>query len=281
MKSAAELAAEQAALWNGPGGEMWLEAYERRIDRDLRPFGRAAFEAAAARPGEQVLDIGCGTGVTTAELARAVAPTGSVLGVDISERLVAAARRQAITNARFEVGDAGIHPFEPASFDLLFSRFGVMFFGDAVAAFGNLHRALKATGRIVFVCWRTPRENPWGLIPVQAAAPHLPPIPRPGPGEPGQYSFGDRAYVEGILRSSGFGTPNFRPLDHSIRLGKDVAEALDNLGKFGPLARAFMEAPPDQIERAKAAVASALTPHQSAEGIILPGACWLVSAAAR
>jgi SAM-dependent methyltransferase len=279
VRTPAELAAEQASLWNGPGGEMWLAAYDRRIDRDLRPYGQAALDEAAARPGERVLDIGCGTGGTTADLARAVAPDGTVLGVDISETLVAAARRQAIANARFEIGDAATHPFEPKSFDLLFSRFGVMFFGDAVAAFRHLHGALKATGRIVFICWRSPQENPWGLVPFMAAARHLPPMQRPGPEEPGQYAFGDRARVERILKASGFGAPRIRPVDHPIRLGKDIRETLDNLGKFGLLARAFASSTPDQVRKALEAVAAALEPHARAEGVILPGAAWLVSAA--
>ncbi len=277
MKSATELAAEQAAFWNGPGGKMWLASYER-IERTVTPFGEPALAAAAAQPGERVLDIGCGTGGTTAMLARAVAPQGQVLAVDISETLVTAARAQNIANATFAVGDAATQPFEAASFDLVFSRFGVMFFGDPVAAFKNLRRALKPTGRLVFVCWRTPQENPWGLVPMRAAAPHLPPFERPGPEDPGQYSFGDRARVERILKEAGFGAPSLRPLDLPIRLGKDMAETLDSIGRFGPLARLFAEAVPAQIEKAKAAVAAALKPYETGDGVALPGACWLVSA---
>ena len=278
MKSAAELAAEQAAFWNGPGGKMWLASYER-IERTVTPFGEPALAAAAARPGERVLDIGCGTGATTAALARAVAPQGQVLGADIAETLVSAARAQMIANATFVVGDAATQPFEAASFDLVFSRFGVMFFGDPVAAFKNLRRALKPNGRLVFVCWRTPQENPWGLVPMRAAMPHLPPFERPGPEDPGQYSFGDRVRVERILKDAGFGTPSFNPLDLPIRLGKDMAEVLDSIARFGPLARLIAEATPAQVDRAKQAVAAALKPYESADGIALAGACWLVSAA--
>lgn len=278
MKSAAELAAEQAAFWNGPGGKMWLASYER-IERTVTPFGEPALAAAAARPGERVLDIGCGTGATTAALARAVAPQGQVLGADIAETLVSAARAQKIANATFVVGDAATQPFEAASFDLVFSRFGVMFFGDPVAAFKNLRRALKPNGRLVFVCWRTPQENPWGLVPMRAAMPHLPPFERPGPEDPGQYSFGDRVRVERILKDAGFGTPSFNPLDLPIRLGKDMAEVLDSIARFGPLARLIAEATPAQVDRAKQAVAAALKPYESADGIALAGACWLVSAA--
>ena len=121
------------------------------------------------------------------------------MGVDISEPLIGAARAQGLANATFEIGDAASWPFEDGSFDLVFSRFGVMFFGDPVAAFGNIRRALKPGGRMVFICWRTPPENPWAAVPMRAAQPHLPPIERPGPEDPGQYSFGDRARVERIL----------------------------------------------------------------------------------
>ena len=279
MKSTAELAAEQAAYWNGPGGRGWLASY-RRIERGIAAFSAELVDAAAARPGEHVVDVGCGTGATTAELAHAVGPKGHVLGIDISETLIGAARAQRVDNATFVLGDAATHPFKAASCDLVFSRFGVMFFGDPVAAFRNFHRALKPTGRLVFVCWRTPQENPWGLVPLSAARPFLPPLPRPGPEDPGQFSFGDRARVERILKESGFVSPAIRPIDRPVFLGTDMAEILDNAGRFGPLARAFADAEPAAIEKAKAAIAAALEPHLGPEGVMLPGACWLVSAAA-
>ena len=217
-KSTAELAAEQAAYWNGPGGKGWLASY-RRIERGIAAFSAELLAAAAAQPGEHVVDVGCGTGATTAELARAVGATGHVLGIDISETLIEAARSQRVDNATFVLGDAGTHPFKAASYDLVFSRFGVMFFGDPVAAFSNFRQALKPTGRLVFVCWRTPQENPWGHVPLRAAQPFLPPLPRPGPDDPGQYSFGDRARVERILKESGFGPPDIRPIDRPVSLG--------------------------------------------------------------
>jgi SAM-dependent methyltransferase len=257
---------------------MWLASYDR-IQRSIAGFGEAALAAAAAKPGERVLDVGCGTGSTTAELAREVTPGGHVLGVDISEPLVGAAKAHNLANATFAAGDAATYPFEAASFDLIFSRFGVMFFGDPAAAFKNLRRALRPLGRMVFVCWRTPLENPWGLVPMRAAAPHLPPIERPGPEDPGQYAFGDRARVERILKEAGFGVPTFRTLDQQIPMGKDIPEVLDNLGKFGPLARLFPEATPEQVAKAKAGIAEALKPHVGPDGVRLAGACWLVSVA--
>ena len=276
MKSKAELAAEQASFWNGPGGQGWLAAYGR-IERSLVDINRDVLALAAVQPGERVLDVGCGTGDTTAALAKTA---GSVLGVDISEPLVAAAKAKDIANAAFVVADAATQAFEPGSFDLVFSRFGVMFFADPVAAFANLRRALKPSGRLAFVCWRTPQENPWGLVPLQAARPFLPPMPRPGPEDPGQYSFGDRARVERILKEAGFVASRLEPLDRPIWMGIDVAEVVANADRFGPMARAFAETPPEQAAKARAAIAEAVAPHAGPDGVRMPGACWLVSARA-
>jgi SAM-dependent methyltransferase len=279
VKTPAELAAEQAAYWNGPGGKGWLASMER-IEQGIGDFGKAALTAANARAGEKVIDIGCGLGGTTRALAEAVGSRGHVLGVDISEQLVASARAHRVPNATFVVSNAATHPFEPASYDLVFSRFGVMFFGEPVAAFRNFQQALKPTGRLVFICWRTTEENPWGLVPVRAAAPFLPPLPRPGPEDPGQYAFGDRARVERILKEAGFTALQFKPLDQQVFMGRTVADILENAGRFGPLARAFADATPEQIEKAKSAIAEALKPHETPEGVRLPGACWLVTAKA-
>jgi hypothetical protein len=114
---------------------------------------------------------------------------------------------------------------------------------------------------------------------MRAATPHLPPMERPGPEDPGQYSFGDRARVERILKAAGFGTPSFQPIDHPVRLGMDVADAVDGLTSRGPLARQIAQATPQQVEAAKQAIAAALLPHATADGVALPGACWLVRAA--
>src|SRR5262249_9368473 len=153
------------------------------------------------------------------------------------EALIGAARSRRVDNATFVLGDAATHPFRQQAYDLVSSRFGVMFFGDPVLAFRNFHQALKPGGRLVFVCWRTPQENPWGLVPVRAAAPFLPPIPRPGPEEPGQYAFGDRGRVERILTESGFGGAAIQPVDRPVWMGADAAQITEGMTRFGPLAR--------------------------------------------
>jgi len=277
VKTPQQLAAEQAEYWKGAGGKMWLGAYDR-IQRGIAGFSDVALAAARAQPGEHVLDVGCGTGGTTGELAKAVGERGHVLGVDISEPLVGAARAQKLANATFEVGDATTYPFGANVFDLVFSRFGVMFFADPVAAFRNIRRAMKPAGRLVFLCWRTPAENPWAAVPMRAAQPFLPPMERPGPEDPGQYSFGDRHRVERILTEAGFANLSIEPIDQMLNQGRDVPDVLERIGDFGPLARAFKDVPPEQVAKAKAAIGEALKPHATPDGVKLAGACWLVRA---
>lgn len=275
MKSTAELAAEQATFWNDAGARMWLGAWQR-IERTVTPFGDSALAVAAARPGEKVLDVGCGTGVTTAQLARAVAPDGEVLGVDISQPFIEVANEQKIAHARFLVADAATLELPAGSLDLVFSRFGVMFFGDSVAAFRTFHRLLKPGGRLVFVCWRTAPENHWMSLPVRVATPHLAPFTRPGPDEPGPMSFGNPERVQRILKEAGFAPPTLRAVDRPNWLGKDVAEAVDSLPKFGALARPFAESTPEQAAKAREALAEALAPFAGVDGVLLHGACWVV-----
>jgi len=276
-KSTAELAAEQAAHWNGPGGQGWLKA-QARLDHSLVEIGRRVLALADAQPGETVIDVGCGPGGTTAALAQSVGFEGHVLGVDISQPLIDAALTRRLSNATFTVADAGTYPFDAASADLVFSRFGLMFFADPVAAFTNLRRALKPSGRLAFVCWRRPQDNPWSLAPVKAAAPFLPPLPRPGPEDPGQFAFADPARVERILKGAGFTGLAIEPLDVQMWMGGDVADVVASAGRFGPLARAFADADPAAVAKAKAAIAELLTPHATRDGVSLPGGCWLVSA---
>ena len=276
-KSTAELAAEQAAHWNGPGGQGWLRA-QARLDHSLVEIGRRVLALADAQPGEKAIDVGCGPGGTTAALAQSVGSEGHVLGVDISQPLIDAALTRRLSNATFVVADAGTYPFDAAAADLVFSRFGVMFFADPVAAFTNLRRALKPSGRLAFVCWRRPQDNPWSLAPVKAAAPFLPPLPRPGPEDPGQFAFADPARVERILKGAGLTGLAIEPLDVQMWMGGDVADVVASAGRFGPLARAFADADPAAVAKAKAAIVEVLTPHATKDGVSLPGGYWLVSA---
>jgi ubiquinone/menaquinone biosynthesis C-methylase UbiE len=154
----------------------WAEVRES-LELQLAPLGRRGLAALAPHPGESVLDIGCGGGETALGLARAVAPDGTIVGIDQSAAVLAFARRaaQGCERVRFIQADAQVFPFEPASFDAAFSRFGVMFFTDPAAAFINIRRSLRANGRLAFVCWRALEENPLDILPLRVASAHLPP----------------------------------------------------------------------------------------------------------
>src|SRR5215510_4480861 len=183
----------------------WAEVREP-LERQLAPLGRRALVALAPRPGESVLDIGCGGGETALDLARSVAPDGRVVGIDLSAAVLAFARRAATgcERVRFVQADAQVFPFEPASFDAAFSRFGVMFFTDPTAAFINIRRALRRNARLAFVCWRALEENLLDVVPLRAASAHLPPQPAHDPDAPGPFAFANPERVHCILERAGF-----------------------------------------------------------------------------
>jgi SAM-dependent methyltransferase len=269
--------AQQATYWNEQAGPTWAELQEP-LDRQLESLGRRVMADLALKPGQAVLDVGCGAGATSLALAEAVSPGGSVLGADLSRPLLDLAQHRAAgLPVSFIQADAQTHVFEAGGFDAIFSRFGVMFFADPVAAFTNLRRALKSSGRLGFVCWRTPAENPIMTLPMAAALPLIstPPAP-PEPGAPGPFAFADPERVRGILTDAGFGDIAIAPHDEKIGAG-DLNTVLSLALKVGPLG-ALLRENPDQRGAVIAAVRAALAPHEGAEGVKLDSATWIVTA---
>jgi len=170
--------ADQIAYWNGAGGERWARRQQVQ-DVLLAPIADILIDRAKPKVGERVIDVGCGSGSTTMAFARKVGPSGHVLGVDVSGPMLEQARAGAPTNASVEFvqADATVYPFQPAGADLVASRFGVMFFADPAKSFANMHGALRPSGRLAFICWREPRENPWMMAPLQAVYTHAPKLP--------------------------------------------------------------------------------------------------------
>ncbi len=268
---------DQIAYWNDAAGKTWAE-FRDALDRQVGPLGARVIEVLAPAAGERVLDIGCGCGQTTLELAKRVGPSGAVLGVDISQPMLAVARARAagVAQASFLEADAQTHPFEAGAYDAIHSRFGVMFFQDPVAAFANLRRALKPGGRLGFLCWRAPAENPIMVLPMLAAAPHLPPPVPPIPGAPGPFAFADADRVRGILAGAGFQDISLEPQDMAAG-GNSLEAALDLALRVGPLGAQLRERP-EARAAVIADVRAALASHLEDGRVFLPSATWIVSA---
>jgi len=273
--------AAEIAYWNGPGGQRWV-SHQRMQDALLAEVAERLMERAAARDGETILDIGCGAGTTSIALARQVAPDGRVLGVDVSAPLLERARQHAPAGlpVEFALGDASVFPFAPAGADLLFSRFGVMFFADPAGAFANMRKGLRGGARLLFACWQEPRHNPWLILPLQAAYRHVPRLPEVGPEDPGPFAFASEARVRGILERAGFGAITLEPVDLSFDLaeGHGLDRAVELSIGMGPTSRALDGQPAALRVAAAEAVRAALEPYQRGERVPLRGAIWIVSA---
>lgn len=276
---------EQIAEWNGAVGQRWA-AQQEQMDRTIRPYGEAALKAAAPRAGEYALDIGCGCGDTSLALARAVGEGGRVLGLDISHPMLEVARARAgaegLTNVRFDEADAAEADVDGGA-DLLFSRFGVMFFADPPAAFGRLRRALKDGGRLAFVCWRPPVDNPWAVVPLSAAfaGAGIDP-PKSDPHAPGPFAFADADRVRGILAGAGFAEATATPFEHLMHLGPNPREAAENSARQGFAARVTRLAGEDKLPQIIDAIEQALIPLAGPDGkVALPGRAWIFTARAQ
>jgi ubiquinone/menaquinone biosynthesis C-methylase UbiE len=273
--------AEQIEYWNVQAGPKWL-AENARLDAMLAPLGIAALDRAKPGKGERVLDVGCGVGQTSLQLAARVGPTGSVLGVDISAPMLARARERAraekLANVAFENADAQTYVFTPESVDLVFSRFGVMFFADPGAAFANIARALRPGGRLAFVCWQALAQNPWMRDSIAAIAKHVQLAAPAAPDAPGPFAFADPARVRAILERAGFRGAAHEPLVGEITLGKTIDEALDFATEIGPAGSALRDATESQRAAASAAIRETLAAHVTAAGVRMAYAAWIITA---
>ncbi|MFI5317282.1 MAG: class I SAM-dependent methyltransferase [Myxococcota bacterium] len=272
--------AEQIDYWNKQAGPKWVAEGER-MDRLLAPLGLAAIERAQIRAGERVIDVGCGLGQTSLQLAARVGVTGSVLGVDISTPMLERAReraaRERLANVRFENADAQTHPFPARAFDLVFSRFGVMFFADPAAAFANLARALVPGGRVTFVCWQALAQNPWMRDPLGALAKHVTLPPPAAPDAPGPFAFADAARVRGILERAGLADVGFEARTGQLSLGGSVDEALHFVSEIGPAGAILREAPEAARSAANAAIRELLASRATPDGVAMPYAVWIAT----
>ncbi|MFJ2262976.1 class I SAM-dependent methyltransferase [Streptomyces sp. NPDC087844] len=275
---------EQTARWNGTAGHAWVES-RTVLDEMFRPFEDLLVEAAVAEQADRVLDVGCGTGGTTLAVARRLGARGHCVGVDLSEPMITVARERAGqeggqegTRASFVLDNAQDHAFEPGTFDLVISRFGVMFFDDSVKAFTNLRGAVRDGAGLRFITWRGPADNPFMTTAERAAAPFMPNLPARRDDEPGQFAFADPDRVRGILEESGWTGVDIQPLDVVCALPE--SELVPYFTRLGPLGLVLREA--DERTRAGLVetVRAAFDPYVQGAEVRFTAACWTVGARA-
>jgi SAM-dependent methyltransferase len=280
MDAACQTDDEQSKLWNGLAGAAWVEA-QALLDEMFKPLEELLVEAVRAGSAGRVLDVGCGTGSTTLAAARLLGAQGRCVGIDISEPMLAAARARAEREsvpASFIRANAQSHAFEPASCDMIISRFGVMFFDDFVQAFANLRRAASDDAELRFVAWRSAAENPFMTTAERAAAPLLPNIPARRPDAPGQFAFADPRRVSRILEESAWAGIDIRPIDVACTVPEKELDRY--VTRFGPLGLILHEA--DERTRIKVVetVRAAFDPYVHGDEVRFTAACWMVGARA-
>ena len=275
---------EQIAFWNNVGGPKWVR-FQAVLDRQLDEIGKTVMDAARLQAGQTVLDVGCGCGSTTLELARRVGPGGNATGVDISHPMLELARERAkadgVANATFTEADAQAHAFRP-EFDALYSRFGVMFFDDPVGAFTNLRRGLRSGARVAFACWQAVHRNPWMAVPMMAAMKHISIAMPSSPDAPGPFAFADAARVERILTEAGYRGVSVEGHDIGIVLGggTDIGDTARLVMELGPLGRVLGDVSPEVRADVEREVRDAISGYMTANGVKMSGAIWLVTATA-
>ena len=267
---------KQIEFWNGDAGKKWVGEQEK-MDQMLNPLSDVAIDIAEPRFDERVMDVGCGCGATSVELARRGA---KVWGIDVSAPMLSRARKRGeeYPGMVFTEADASNYDFSSEQ-QLIFSRFGVMFFANPVEAFTNLRSALVPRGRMVFLCWQAANNNEWISRVGQAVKKFLPePTDVPDPRAPGPFAFAEQAYLEGILSQAGFKNVEFQSLSIDLKLASTVEEALDFQSNIGPLSAVIAQLEGKTRDEALNAAKEVLQDSMSAEGIKLGSAVWLVTA---
>ena len=250
-------------------------------DSELRAHHEHLRAAYGISPGDEVLDVGCGTGLTTREAARAAAP-GRVVGVDVSERMLERARRltagEGLDNVRYELGDAQVHRFDPAGFDVAISRFGTMFFSDPAAAFANIATALRPGARLVLLVWQRRQDNEW-MRAIDAALGDAAQPPPPGADA---FSLGDAEATARILEGAGFAGMDFEDVHEPVLYGHDLDAALAIVLGFQDTRAALASLSDGEAARTVERLRETLAARSSDErGVALPSRSWLITARRR
>jgi SAM-dependent methyltransferase len=267
----------QLANWDGAGGGFWAE-HADAFDAGIAGYRARFLEAAAITPSARVLDVGCGNGQTTRDVARA-APDGAALGVDLSAEMLEVARRRAraeqLGNVTFEQADAQVHRFAEQHFDVVVSRHGAMFFGDPVAAFTNLGRALRPAGRLVLLTWQPFERQEWlrRFLTILSAGG---PVPVPPSDAPSPFALSDPDRIHGLLSAAGFSDITLEGLSAPMNHGPDVDDALRFVA--GQRAGMLEELDDDRRREVLATLREDLAAHRGKQGIVYESATWLIRA---
>ena len=276
----------QIEFWNGETGQNWV-THDALMEEMLQPLGESVMSVLAPIAGERALDIGCGCGHTSVALATRVGPEGAVTGVDVSAPMLKVAKTLADTAGDdaaptlFLEADAQTHTFHAPHYDVVFSRFGVMFFEDPVAAFTNIRSAMSPAGRLAFCCWQPRAVNPFMTVPAMAALELLPAPPQPPPRTPGPFAFEEADYVDAILQEAGYRNICISPLSQLLEFGRGLAltEIVERLVQIGPIAQMIRDAPADLQQPVRDRVSAAIAPfYDSRTGLALEGQFWTASA---
>ncbi|ARN83443.1 hypothetical protein DSM21852_41170 [Methylocystis bryophila] len=269
---------QQAEIWNGEGGRAWVEG-RALLDRMYQPVLDSILAACPPTVGDRLLDVGCGAGAVTIAYARHLDSGPACVGIDLSSRMIEAARARCErekANASFIQGDAQVYPFEEASFDLLVSRFGVMFFDDPVRAFANLRSAAKPNAKACFAVWRGPADNAFMREAELAAAPFLPEAPAPNPNAPGRFALSKRERIEAVLSGSGWGRIEILSVD--IPCSFPLCDLDYMFTSFGAIGAAFRQLDKDSQAQLIEKVRPVFSKHIVGEEVRFTAGCWIILA---
>ena len=278
-----EVNKNQKDFWSGKGGDIWVER-QNAMDTMLSPLGEAALNKLNFNEKENVLDIGCGCGHTTLNIAKRIGPSGNVTGLDISEPMLKRAKESAvemsITNTLFKCVDVQTEDLGDQIYSAAFSRFGVMFFEDSIAAFKNINKSLISGGYLSFVCWQSPAVNPWQSLFIQEVKKFLD-LPSPPPRSPGPFAFMESEYVSSILEESKFQDITIEGHEAEVNMfsGRSLSDSVKDYISINPVVTQMLkESSENQIAEIVNSGIEAFSPYYSEKGLIFPSATWLVTA---
>ena len=278
-----EVNKNQKDFWSGKGGDIWVDR-QNAMDTMLSPLGKAALNKLNFNEEENVLDIGCGCGHTTLNIAKRIGPSGNVTGLDISEPMLKRAKESAveksITNTSFKCVDVQTEDLGDQIYSAAFSRFGVMFFEDSIAAFKNINKSLISGGYLSFVCWQSPAVNPWQSLFIQEVKKFLD-LPSPPPRSPGPFAFMESEYVSSILEESKFQDINIEGHEAEVNMfsGRTLSDSVKDYISINPVVTEMLrDSSEDQTTEIVNSAIEAFSPYYSEKGLIFPSATWLVTA---